>query len=62
MVRGCILTLFKRDDEIAIGSRIPLTSSFYFCIHTKAVVKPLVQLYAEGWRITKATLPETTNA
>ena len=56
------MTLFKRDNEIAIGSRIPLTSNFYFCTYTKAVVKSVEQLYTEGWRITKATLPENQHA
>jgi hypothetical protein len=62
MVRWRIMTLFKRDNEIAIGTQIPLTSNFYFCIYKTAVVKSWIQLHGEGWRVINPTLPETTNA
>jgi hypothetical protein len=57
-VEGGVMVVFMRGDEIAIGSRLPYTSDFYFCIHKKGVVKPWSQLHAEGWRVKKPILPE----
>jgi hypothetical protein len=56
------MTLFQKDGEIAIGSQIPYTSTFYFCISKKAVAKSWIELHSEGWRVIKAILPEQANA